>query len=124
MPKSRTFRTFPSRTSTSLNSRHVRPASSRAVKRARVLIELMLREMQRGLRDPAHRTSEEWNKLFGAKQSMVVNLQKLVASLAALPQESECAETLPDAISPDTPITPEEMELLKAWLAEGRNDSN
>ena len=51
------------------------PVLMRANKRAGTLIEGMLQEMQRGLRNPQNLESEEWLRLFGNKQSMVANLQ-------------------------------------------------
>lgn len=90
------------------------PVTERTAKRARLLIEDMLKEMQLGIADPTRREAEEWERLFGAKQSMVANLQKLVAALAALPEpplaqgKAEVAYDLTEA----------EMKLLTAWLKE------
>lgn len=94
-------------------------ASRRAITHARSLIEQMLAELERGLTNPEHCAGEAWEKLFGPKQSMVVSVQKLVAALAALP---ECAEEDAQAAAALAAITPEEMQLLKAWMAEGRTD--
>ncbi len=95
-------------------------ASRRAIAHARALIEQMLAELERGLANPEHCAGEAWEKLFGAKQSMVVSVQKLVAALAALP---ECAEEEDaEKAAALAAITPEEMKLLKAWLAEGVTD--
>lgn len=100
-----------------------RPALARSSKSASALIECMLKEMQRGLRDPLRMESPEWVLWFGAKQSMVANVQKLVQALAAIPDgEAEKVNSLP----PDqqgAPLTPEEMGLLTAWLAEGREEA-
>ena len=83
-------------------------------RRARVLIDLMLGEMQRAITEPDYAQSPEWGRIFGAKQSMVMNLQKLVAALVALPEETEddCAEPS------ELPLTKEEVGLLTAWLSE------
>lgn len=96
---------------------HYDTGTARTVKRARRLADLLMKEMYAGLRDPARLSSEEWDKLFGAKQSMISNLHKLVATLAALPElahlspqkerEGACA------------MSTQEMEMLKAWLDEG-----
>ena len=95
-------------------------AAKRTAKRARSLIEAMLQEMELGLVDPHYRMTDEWERLFGAKQSMVVNLQKLVAALAAVPNY-ELPKAVPEeqAEARDAPITPAEMEMLKAWISEG-----
>ena len=91
----------------------------RAAKCARRLAELLMKEMRAALRDPARLTSEEWDKLFGAKQSMISNLHKLVTTLAALPdlvQEGplKCATA-------EVAMSPQEMAMLKAWLEERRD---
>jgi hypothetical protein len=95
------------------------PALARTSQRAQVLIESMLREMQRGLREPSRLESPAWEQLFGAKQSMVSNLQKLVQALAALPLAGASDASPPPAepLAADA-LTAEEMALLAAWLAE------
>lgn len=90
--------------------------SPRAAKRARTLIELMMKEMHASLRDPERLTAEQWDKLFGAKQSMIANLHKLVATLLVLPDMETVAEV--DEKNAFKPINSEEMRLLTAWLAE------
>ena len=90
-------------------------AAQRAPKRARQLIEQMLKEMQLGLKDTSYRMSDEWASLFGAKQSMVVNLQKLVATLAALPDESISGEKA-DPAAEEPALQAEEIAMFKAWL--------
>ena len=60
-------------------------AATLSARRARRIIDALLKELQRGLKDPALLLKPEWEQLFGAKQSAVANVQKLVASLAALP---------------------------------------
>jgi hypothetical protein len=89
----------------------------RTVKRARRLADLLMQEMYAGLRDPARLSSEEWDKLFGAKQSMISNLHKLVSTLAALPEATPIA--LPKASKDSSALSKQEMEMLKAWLEEG-----
>jgi hypothetical protein len=93
------------------NSLHV-PA--RAVRRARTLIELLMKEMHASLRDPNRLTDDQWEKLFGAKQSMVMNVHKLVDALTSLPVPAATAQ-MQEA---PAPITTQEMEMLKAWIAE------
>lgn len=83
--------------------------------RAHGLIEAMLKEMQQGIENPDYCASEHWERLFGPKQSMVVNLQKLVAALVALPGNP----AQPQQAQQPLPFTPEEMALLSAWIADG-----
>ena len=96
-----------------------RTAKSRASSslRARHLVDSLLREMQEGIRNPSYCESEAWEKLFGSKDSFVVNLQKLVATLAARPDEVK-PELNQQRL--EEPITSEEMVLLKAWLEDSK----
>ena len=93
------------------------PALARASKRANALIEAMLKEMQMGLKDPERLDSPDWARLFGAKQSMVVNLQKLVQALASLPLEPPKVDRAMD-VNQEAPLSKEEMGLLTQWLAD------
>lgn len=99
-------------------SKNAAPSLTRANKRAAAIIESLLKEMQRGVRDQTLLESPEWERLFGAKQSVVVNLQKLVQALATLPSEGNTAST-PQAHQEGAALSEEEMKLLTAWLAEG-----
>jgi len=92
------------------------PHVLRASKRANLLIEAMLKEMQRGIRDPQRFESTEWERLFGNKQSMVVNLQKLVQALAVLPSALSCETSKPIQ---NGALSAQEMELLAEWLKQG-----
>ena len=88
-----------------------------ATKRAHKLIETMLKEMQAGLKHRDKMESDAWERLFGSKQSVVVNLQKLVQTLATLPgDEKEGGMNMPH--QEDDMLTSEEMEMLAVWLAE------
>ena len=93
------------------------PAALRTSKRARSIIELLLEEMRQGMRDPDRVMTKEWERLFGSKQSVVVNLQKLVQALSVLP-DGEAVEEV-DSPTALPPMTAEEVAILKAWLAEG-----
>lgn len=93
-----------------------RSGMRRTVRRAQQLIDLLMKEMLDGLVDRSRLSSEEWDKLFGAKQSMIANLQKLVSTLGDLP-EAPSAQIAPQQQS-QAAITPQEMEMLAAWLAE------
>lgn len=90
--------------------------AQRTTRRARTLIELIMKEMHASLRDPDRLSPEQWDKLFGAKQSMIANLQKLVATLKALPDMEEAGGQR------DAPITVPEIQMLTSWLAEQRKD--
>ncbi len=90
------------------------PGTLRASKKARLIIELMLKEMREGMKDPSHLTSDEWERLFGTKQSMVANLQKLVQALAALPEDEMEAQVSKSEALP--PMTREEVQIIKGWL--------
>lgn len=97
---------------------------TRSGKRANAVIDAMLKEMQRGLKEPALTEKEPWKALFGTKDSMVVNVQKLVQALAALPAEP-VAKTNPAQTNPEGErLTDEEMRLLTEWLAEGKAPQN
>ena len=118
MPKARSTIPKPSRTKSP--STHKCSANVGSAARARLLVDALLCEMQEGVRNPSYRESEAWEKLFGSKDSLVMNLQKLVATLMALPDDAVKVEE--GAASPEAaPITPEEMVLLKAWLEDGKS---
>lgn len=90
----------------------------RATRQANRLIEIMFKEMAVALKDPATMEEPEWQRLFGNKQSLVVNLQKLVQALGALPEESGGADSKPQDAAHEA-LTTEEMRLLTEWLAQG-----
>ncbi len=92
-------------------------APRRSTRRARTLVELMMKEMHASLRDPDRLSPEMWDKLFGAKQSMIANLHKLVVTLMAL-SEDEVPQKQAQEDSAAEALTAEEMLMLTAWLAE------
>ena len=93
---------------------------SRATQKARRLIVLLMQEMHAGLRDPSRLSSEQWDKLFGAKQSMIANLQKLVATMGALPDGSREKQE-GGAHTDAPPLSAVEVAMLKAWIEERRH---
>lgn len=93
---------------------------ARTTKRAAALIDTLLKEMQRGLSEPALLESPEWEKLFGPKQSVVVNALKLVQALAALPCEVQAKPTKEPPPPEGERLSDEEMRMLTEWLAQGR----
>lgn len=106
------------RIETKAASKKVKTAAGlRTSKQARAIIELLLEEMREGMTDPSRAMSEEWERLFGSKQSVVANLQKLVQALAVLPDGEGVEE---DAQAPLPPMSSEEVGILKEWLEQGR----
>lgn len=87
----------------------------RAAASAERLIEAMLLAMQQAIEKPGTHQDESWQVLFGSKESMVANLQKLVATLAALPPaEGDTHEAEPH---PQGALSAEDIAILKAWLS-------
>lgn len=89
--------------------------------RARAILEALLSEMESRLHDGVVVDTTKWSTLFGEKQSMVVNLQKLVEVIDEL-SESEEKKPNPET-SPQEggkPLTDEELKLLSEWLADGK----
>lgn len=90
------------------------------VARLTFVIELLLSELERGIDDPDIVTSTAWKKLFGEKDSIVTQVQKLAATLKSLreePAKQNKAKKLPQE---EVPLSEEEMRLLTAWLADGQ----
>lgn len=81
--------------------------------RTRQLVEVLLQVMEREIQSDEPERSEQWLRLFGAKDSAVVNLQKLVQLLAEL-QQGQPVPSISDTAAMDD----EEMKLLRAWLAD------
>lgn len=95
-----------------------KPVSERAGKRAHQLIDRILKEMQAGLDDKTRLQNPEWERLFGTKQSMVANLQKLVQALMILPSDG----TSKKGAAADVPLGFKELQLLAAWTEEDPAD--
>lgn len=87
---------------------------ARACTRATRLIEMLLCALEEGLSDDAEKPSPQWRRLFGSTQSAVVNLQKLVAALGALPVVK--TELSTEAAPPEVPMSKAELAMLKDWL--------
>jgi len=100
------------------SKQRVAPSLARANKRAEALIEALLKEMQRGVKNQALLENPEWDRLFGSKQSVVVNVLKLVQALAALPSEADTQPSSDIAKPEGERLSDEEMRLLAAWLEE------
>ena len=100
------------------SKRRAAPSLARANKRAEALIESLLKEIQRGVDEPALLESPEWERLFGPKQSVVVNVQKLVQALAALPSEEPDKAIKEEEAQQEDRLSDEEIQMLTEWLAE------
>lgn len=99
-------------------SKTILPELTEASRCAAEIIETLLQEMRRGVCEPARMSGEPWVKFFGEKQSVVVNIQKLVSALAALPTQEPRKDNNADVDQEVAILTPEEMKLLNAWLTE------
>lgn len=83
--------------------------------RSQLLVEVLLKFMEREIRSKDVERSEKWLKLFGTKDSAVVNLQKLVQVLGELQEQSPVAGTN-DQPPATPPVNAEELALLQEWL--------
>ncbi len=92
--------------------------------RASIIIDLMLKEMQAGLKEPNDTVPSRWNALFGEKQSMVSNLQKLVQTLGDLPNAAAQEISPAPELGEQTPLTAQEVKILTAWLGTVANESH
>ncbi len=82
-----------------------------------------LQTMQRVSEDEA----ENWNRLFGAKDSTVMNLQKLVAVMVVI--SDRLASFMPEHhVQPEhsdaAPMRVEDMHMLQRWLEDEMNALN
>ncbi|MFO0109864.1 MAG: hypothetical protein ACK52W_04940 [Alphaproteobacteria bacterium] len=81
--------------------------------RTQQLVESLLETLSRGIQSPES-IPEHWERLFGAKDSVVVSLQKLVALLIELhqnlPTDKATVEAAPGQLEPH------ELEMLEAWM--------
>lgn len=96
-------------------ARHPKTARSMADiwQRTGLLVEVLLGVMEREIHAGGER-SEQWERLFGTKDSAVVTLQKLVQVLAELQTR---AGHEPQAEALVEPVNEEELALLREWLA-------
>ena len=94
--------------------RKTTPPIKKTVERARKLVESMLTSMEVGLSGDV--SQEEWERIFGSKDSAVVSLQKLVQVIAVLSHQVD-GMLAPKESHAEHMLTPEEMALLTDWLA-------
>lgn len=97
-----------------ISSKTARRAKS--YRRAQIVIETLLSEIQRGIQSPDIIKSEEWKKLFGTKDSIVANVQKLVATLGDLPEHQGTYHTPGTPHPEEVPLTAEEVQILAEWI--------
>lgn len=83
--------------------------------RTRLLVEILLKVMEQGIRHPETAHDEQWERLFGNKDSVVVTLQKLVQLLSDLQMQAGDNAVVEDGAI--APVSDEEMALLREWLA-------
>ena len=119
---SQTIPSLSSKNQSSGSATPISAASRRTAEHLHRLIEALVMEMQLSLRDPQHPTEEAWNRLFGPKQSMVANIQKLVAALGALraydPPEAQ------EEHRSEIPLNPAETTLFLTWIAQQKYESS
>ncbi len=82
--------------------------------RSQLLVEVLLKFMDREIRSKDPKRSEKWLKLFGTKESAVVNLQKLVQVLAELQEQTPSGTADQPAMT--APVNAEELAMLSEWL--------
>ncbi len=80
--------------------------------RTLLLVEVLIRVMEGEIRSTEEERSPQWLRLFGAKDSAIVNLQKLVQLMAQLREYGNLEA--PD--SQVAPVSDEEMAMLRGWL--------
>lgn len=83
--------------------------------RSQLLVEVLLTFMEREIRSRDKERSEKWLKLFGSKDSAVVNLQKLVQVLGELQEQTPVAQAK-DQPQTAAPVNAQELALLQDWL--------
>ena len=81
--------------------------------RTQKLVESLLETLAAGIKSPES-IPEHWERLFGAKDSVVVSLQKLVALLIELRQNLPMDRNKDEA--EPTQLEPHELEMLEAWM--------
>ena len=80
-----------------------------------MLVEILIGVMEQEITAPHSEHSEQWLRLFGAKDSAVVNLQKLVQLLGHLREQIQ-GNSAPEAELVE-PVNAQEMAILAEWLA-------
>ncbi len=87
-------------------------------RRAKKLIERMLREMEGALDNPSITDDPEWLAIFGDKKNMIGHVQTLVQTLGALPENKRKRKNISAANDSIPRFSPEDTALLVAWLKE------
>lgn len=89
-------------------------STERTLKQAQQLISQLFEEMRLGFSNPRYCATPQWKAMFGDKQSMVANLQKLVATLLTLPVEEDMPHGAA-AVTLDS-LTAAELGEFRAWM--------
>jgi hypothetical protein len=74
--------------------------------------------MEQGL-EPEQSSAEQWERIFGTKESAVANLQKLVAVLSHI-SEHLAAQQDPITAEWDRTLSDEDYAMLARWLEKER----
>jgi len=85
-------------------------------RRTRLLVEVIVRVMEKEVRDLPDEPTKQWKRLFGEKDSAVMNLQKLVKLLAELQIQAGDEGAKQDELV--EPVSPQELALLSQWLGQ------
>ena len=93
----------------------IHPVHAGLTARIQRLIDTLLQNLQCTVTAPLTYDDAQWERLFGAKQGVVVNLLKLVQTLAVLPVE-EVASTN-QSNSEAQQLNLQELAILQAWAA-------
>jgi hypothetical protein len=81
--------------------------------RTQKLVESLIETLAAGIKSPES-IPDHWERLFGAKDSVVVSLQKLVALLIELRQNLPAGKAMGEAAP--ARLEPHELEMLEAWM--------
>ena len=92
---------------------NMQPTAADIWARTRLLVEVLLEVMEREIRAPDGERSDQWARLFGTRDSAVVNLQKLVQLLSELQEHSS---QVGSADNPIERVSEEEAALFADWM--------
>ncbi len=81
--------------------------------RTQLLVEVLLEVMEKEVGAQDQDRSDQWLKLFGPKDSAVVNLQKLVDLLAELQQHRPARKRTAQKVSR---VNDDELAMLADWI--------
>lgn len=82
--------------------------------RATEMVERMLAIMEQVLEGPNPEAEKEWIRMFGTKQSMVVNLQKLVSMMQMLSKME--IDAAAHVASEEATLSDADAKIYDAWV--------